>query len=74
VSFDVLHVLSHWKYRFVSTEIVLPSSNPVTQLFAFIFQLHDTENLGVLPSNSFACRDTNKNMQGLGRVVTPSNF
>jgi len=74
VPFDVLHVLSQWKYGFVSTEVVLRSLNPIkptTQLFAFILQLHDTENLGMLPSHRFACRYTNKNMQRLGRVVIP---
>ena len=75
--FDILHVLIQWKYLLVSTEMVLRSRNPIkptTQLFAFIFQLHDTENLGMLPSSRFACRYTNKNMWHLGRVVILSTL
>jgi hypothetical protein len=42
VPFDVLHVRSQWKYRRVSTEMVLRSRDTIkhtTELFAFIFQL-----------------------------------
>lgn len=63
--------------RSYHTEMVLQSPNPIqptTQPYAFIFQLRDTENLGMLPSNRFACRYTNKNMQRLGRVVIPSTW
>jgi hypothetical protein len=61
------------KYRLVSTEMVLRSCKLIkkttTQLSAFIFQLHDTKNIRMLPTNRLAYSCTSKNMQRLGRVV-----